>query len=147
MQPLLLLILLGSCKKDETKTTETIPTTNPPSDSISFKGKWGRRFYAGPANPHDVTYQIYEDSIRYTLTGNIGQANYKMVRDTFITTNNRWIGHTNAGTYYLIFVKNITPDSITIFKRESPNIQEALNAAVPPPTTTMNHGWNIFKKK
>lgn len=115
--------------------------------SIPFEGIWTRQFEAGPGNLHDVKYSIYQDSIRYLLSGPIGNANYLMHRDTFLLEDNRYIGHTPESKYYLIFVKNISSDSITIYKQTLESIEEGLTTEIPPANTTANHGWNTFKKQ
>jgi hypothetical protein len=69
-----------------------------------------------------------------------------MLRDTFLLDENRFIGHTIQNQYYLIFVKDITPDSITIYKQTISDIQTGMNITIPSPTTNQNYGWNKFGK-
>jgi hypothetical protein len=136
------LITISSCKKDEIQSPSPIPKA-----SIPFTGIWERSFNAGPGNPHIATYSIYQDSIRYVLDGSIGQANYVLQRDTFILNENRFIGHTDANLYYLIFVKNITSDSLSLYKQLVTSVNNGMHMNIPSDTTTQNHGWSTYYKK
>ncbi len=136
-------IILTGCKKDD--IIEPIPQPIIKVE-IPFTGIWERQFEAGPGNLHTVNYFIYQDSIRYTLSGPVGNANYLMQRDTFLIESNRFIGHTNSNQYYLIFTKNVSTDSITIYKQEINDLAEGLSIDEPSDTTTQNHGWNTFHK-
>jgi len=138
---LLGLVVFTACKKEK---TELIPT---PKASIPFTGIWERSFQAGPGNTQTVTYSIYQDSIKYVLDGPIGQANYVLHRDTFLLEDNRFIGHTNANSYYLIFVKNITADSIHLYKELVTSVSNGMAIDIPNDTTTQNHGWGTYSKK
>lgn len=129
------------CKKDVIEQEATTPS---PVASIPFTGTWERQFNAGPGNPHTATYKIYQDSIRYTLTGAVGTANYVIHKDNYLTLNNRFVGHTPDNQYYLIFVKEHPGDSITLYKQTVANATEGLNISVPADTTTQNHGWNTY---
>lgn len=146
MKRLFMLLALGAwmssaCSKDDDNIQPDLPS------EISFTGNWTRQFEAGSGNLHTVLYAIHQDSMRYTLSGPVGNADYVMLRDTFILEDNRFIGHTPEGQHYLIFVKNISSDSITIYKQEIANVDEGLSIAVPDDNTTANHGWNIYYKE
>lgn len=143
--PLLITLFIFSCKKKEEQTVEIIEKS-PSKTEIPFMGQWERSFEAGPGNQQTVLYSIYEDSIRYTLTGNVAQSNYKMIRDTFLLNENRFIGHTEDNIYYLIFTKDITNDSISIYKEIISNFNIGMSIAIPNDTTTLNHGWGVYNK-
>lgn len=136
-------IILTGCKKDDIIEPIPQPTIK---TTIPFTGTWERQFEAGPGNLHTANYFIYQDSIRYTLAGSIGNADYLMQRDTFLLENHRFIGHTNSNQYYLMFAKNLTNDSITIYKQEINSLNEGLNINIPSDTTTQNHGWGTYHK-
>lgn len=132
-----------SCKKEESaQPTQQIQAKT----VIPFTGKWIRQFEAGPGNLHDVTYNIYQDSIRYTLTGPVGNADYVLIRDTFLLADNRFIGHTPTNQFYLLFVKTVGTDSVTIYKQDVLTIQEGMGIAVPHDSTTAYHGWQTYHK-
>jgi len=137
--------LMGCKKKEEVESTpETEATTK---TTIPFTGIWERKFETRPGNFQTAKYAVYQDSIGYTLSGAVGNADYVMLRDTFLLEKNRFIGHTSTNQSYLIFVKNISNDSITLYKEEVANITAGLNANFPSDTTTQNHGWNTYGKK
>ncbi|MBW7845508.1 MAG: hypothetical protein H3C45_07685 [Bacteroidia bacterium] len=140
---LLTSVALVSCEKEESTPEQTTPK----QVQIPFTGNWQRQFEAGPNNVQTSNYLIYQDSIRYILEGPIGQANYMLFRDTFIIENNRFIGHTSTNQHYLIFVKNHSSDSISIYKQEVDNVAEGLTVEVPDESTTANFGWGLYYKK
>lgn len=121
-------------------------TKIPTEIKTSILGIWEREFKV-MTKLHTANYQIYQDSIKYQLTGLIGNANYLIKRDTFLSKTNRFIGHTKEKQYYLILAKKITENSISIYKQKINNIDEGLNILIPNDTTTQNHGWNLFYKK
>ncbi len=140
-----LIVTLLSCKKEEE------PEVNEPVNEIEkveipFQGKWKRTFEAGPGNIQTVLYSVYQDSIRYTLTGPVANSNYNMIRDTFLLDDNRYVGHTIDNVYYLIFAKDITSDSIRLYKEIIPNFSAGMSTAVPHDSTTQNHGWAVYYK-
>lgn len=136
--------LLISCSQDDGYVQKpSIPERN----TISFTGHYQRQFLAGPGNLHTVDYWIHQDSIHYKIAGPIGNADYVINRDTFISMDKRFIGHTNLGQHYLVFAKDIKTDTITIFKQQINNVQEGLEIEVPFDGTAAFHGWNTFIKK
>ncbi|MGI9525509.1 MAG: hypothetical protein ACR2MS_00200 [Weeksellaceae bacterium] len=138
---LLSIIVLTGCNHDDSIEPSPEPIIKA---EIPFTGTWERQFEAGPGNLYTVNYYIYQDSIRYKLGGPIGNADYLMQRDTFLIENNRFIGHTNADKYYLMFTKNVSNNAITIYKQEIGDLIEGLSIDMPSDTTTQNHGWNTF---
>lgn len=138
----MLLLSCLSCKKEEIITVEPEPMVKA---EIPFTGKWTRTFDVGPDNLHTAQYFIYQDSIRYTLVGSVGNADYLMERDTFILEEQRFIGHTNSNQYYVLFAKDLSADSIMIYKVFVSNFSAAMSFAVPSDTSTQNYGWNTFK--
>ncbi len=132
-----------ACSKEDDSPLQPLQNQR---EEIPYTGTWQRQFEAGPGNVHTAGYWIYQDSIRYTLTGPVGNADYAMKRDTFLSENNRFIGHTTANQYYLIFVKNVTNDSLSLYKQTVSNVAEGMTIAVPDDATTANHGWNTYHK-
>lgn len=134
----MVILSLMACSKEEDLSENKA--------KIPFDGHWQRMFEAGAGNPHIVDYIIYQDSIHYSIAGTFGNASYTMVRDTFIVDDNRFIGHTNEGEIYLVFVKDATDQEITLYKEKLENMDDGLNSDVPPSNTTANHGWNTYLK-
>lgn len=139
-------LFITACEKEDTTETSDPQDQDIQLEAIPFTGNWQRQFEAGPGNLHTVNYAIYQDSIHYTLSGNIGNADYVMQRDTFLLDNNRFIGHTNSNQYYLLFVKHVSNDSIALYKQEVADVPDGMSITVPSDTTTANHGWNTYYK-
>lgn len=139
---------LTSCSSEE--ETVTPDAQNDPiieAAEIPFTGNWTRQFEAGPGNLHTVQYAVYQDSIRYTISGPIGNADYVMIRDTFLMDDFRYVGHTPEAKHYLVLVKNVSDSSMTLYKQEVMDMEEALGIPVPASNTTANHGWNTYQKQ
>lgn len=137
---LLFIVVFLACSNDD------MPNREPMKEKIPFTGLWKREFQAGEGNTHKVFYHIYEDSIRYKLLGPVGNANYVMLRDTFLLKDNRFIGHTPSEQYFLIFVKEHKGDSISLYKKKVESVQKGLAENLPESNDTSNHGWNIYHK-
>ena len=137
----LLIFSISACSK------EKVSITPDPPIEIPFTGDWSRQFEAGPGNLHTVHNLIYQDRLRNTLEGSIGVANYVMIRDTFLSEDNRYIGHTPDDQYYLLFTKVLDDKSISIYKQIVEDIDQGLDLTVPPASTTINHGWNTYEKQ
>lgn len=135
---------IGACTKNKVSTSNEVQIEK---ENISFTGKWQRQFEAGPGNPHTAEYVIYQDSMRYTLSGSLGMSDYLLTRDTFLLENNRFIGHTNGNRYYLIFVKNILGDSLRLYKQEVSSVAEGMAVGLPSDSTSANYGWGVYYKK
>ncbi len=132
--------LIG-CKKE--KIIENEPEEEIVQDEIPFTGSWSREFMVADF-VQTVTYSIYEDSVRYTMTGDFAQTDYLIIRDVFQLENNRFIGHTDLGEYYTMFVKP-SADSIVIYKQTVADVAEGMALEVPNEDTEVSYGWNIYK--
>jgi len=131
-------IACENSKKTETKLKK--------DNTISFTGNWGRSFELGVDSTQLVFYRIWEDSIQYEMKGPLN-LNYTMQKDTFIVKENRWIGNLN-GNPYVVFVKNVTSDSIAIFKKEIKNKEEGLTMPFPSDTAMSRFSpWNVYYLK
>ena len=114
---------------------------------IPFLGTWTREFDVGPGSPHVATHVIAPDRVHYKLVGNLGNADYVVIRDGFSATDNRFVGHTADGEFYVLFARDVSDQSITIYKQEVDGLTAALELAVPPIGTTESHGWNTYEKR
>jgi len=140
---LVILSIIGITACENSKKTEvTLKTDN----TIPFEGTWGRSFELGVDSTQLVFYRIWEDSIQYEMKGPLN-LNYTIQKDTFIAKDNRWIGNLH-GNPYVIFVKNVTSDSIAIFKKEIKNKEEALKMSFPSDTAMSRFSpWNVYYLK
>ena len=144
----LLSAFLATCgPPSETVVDSVEPPGDGAEDPIPFLGTWTREFEVGPGNIHVATYVVESDRIHYTLTGNVGNADYVMVRDGFSGTDNRFVGHTKDGELYVLFAREISDRNVTIYKKRVDGLTAALELAVPPDDTIENHGWNAYEKR
>lgn len=112
---------------------------------IPFKGTWSRAFSMGEGMDQEVSYSISDTEIVYAMKGSMPME-YSLVMDSFIAEDNRWIGNKGNDTY-VIFVKNITSDSITLFKQKIDTKDAALNMVFPSDTTRSKFtSWNVYHK-
>jgi len=138
-------IIIGITACENSKKTRTTLKMN---NEISFEGVWGRNFELGEGKDSVqlVFYRIWEDSIQYEMKGPMN-LNYTLQKDTFIAKDNRWVGKLN-GESYVIFAKNITSDSIQIFKKKIKNKAAAMSIPFPSDTARSRFSsWNVFYSK
>lgn len=139
----ILISILGVTACNNSKKAEPIFKTN---NTIPFIGNWGRSFELGVDSTQLVFYRVWEDSIQYEMKGPLN-LNYTLKKDTFIANDNRWLGNLH-GNPYVIFVKNVTSDSIAIFKKEVKNKEEALTMLFPSDTAMSRFSpWNVYYLK
>ncbi len=83
--------------------------------------------------------------IKYRMAGTVPME-YVIEIDTFIAKDNRWIGKKGEITYVL-FVKNITSDFISLYKQKVENLDEVLALPFPSNTTRSQFtSWNVYQK-
>lgn len=138
---LILVIGITACE-NSVKTKSTLETDK----EIPFEGTWTRSFELGKDSLQFVYYRIWEDSIHYEMKGPLN-LNYMIQKDTFLAKENRWVGNLE-GNPYVIFLKNITADSITLFKENVKTKEEALTMSFPADTAKSRFStWDVFYLK
>jgi len=114
--------------------------------SIPFLGDWERSFMLGVDSLQYVYYNIYEDSIEYIMEGPL-PLNYAMEIDTFISGENRVVTKLKD-VYFVVFVKELGGDSISLFKQQYDTRYEALNRDYPSDTVSGHFSsWYTYYKK
>ncbi len=140
---LLIVIFIGITACENSKKTET---TLKIDSTIPFEGTWGRSFELSKDSTQLVFYRIWEDSIQYEMKGPLNLI-YTLQKDTFIVKENRWVGKLYEQDY-VVFVKNITSDSIAIFKQKTKSIEESMSIPFPSDTATSRFSpWNVYYLK
>jgi len=122
-------IVFSACdndKKEEAKGEEVL--------TMPFEGNWQRTFQLGVDSLQYVYYNIGEDSIEYIMEGPL-PLNYMMVVDTFVAEDNR-IVTTLKDVHYVIFIKNFSADSLSLFKEQMDSKAEALARPFPADTVS-----------
>lgn len=133
-----IVIGISACENSKKTTANQID-----NHKISFEGVWTRSFDLGNDSIQDVFYRIWQDSIQYEMKGPLN-LNYTLQKDTFVSKDNRWIGKLYDQDY-VVFVKNITQDSIAIFKQKTKSTEEAMSMPFPSDTATSRFSpWNVY---
>jgi hypothetical protein len=128
------LVLIIACKKEELENIVITP------GEIPFTGKWTRTFEASPGGMHTESYAVYQDSLSYQIASSFVNSNYVIIKDTFLLTDNRFIGHTPENTLYILFVKEETDSTISVYKQEVASVAERITVEFPVANTTANYG-------
>ena len=114
--------------------------------AMPFEGNWERTFQLGVDSLQYVYYNIYSDSIEYIMEGPL-PLNYMMAVDTFISEDNR-IVTTLKDVHYVMFIKNFSSDSLSLFKQQMDSRDEALARPFPADTVSGHFSsWYTYYKK
>lgn len=115
------------------------------SDKFSVRGDYHWNFQLMGDTQHSV-HTFYEDSISYSMKGKVYSTHYSMFKLSFNETNNKWIGRDEDGIVYVLFFKDKTDSTLTIYKHKCKNngVEEAIKFDLPPPNATEDHGWNVY---
>ncbi len=89
------------------------------------------------------------DKIEYRMEGEVHSANYTMKKKSYDKKINKWIGEDESGNVYVLFFKDKTEKTVTIYKhkcREN-GLKEAIDFKTPPTNTEEDYGWNTYTKQ
>lgn len=117
-------------------------TTDPP-----VKGKYRWDFEIPGSGVQTSVHDFAGDHILYTMKGAAYTVEYRM--DIVKQEKNRYTlkgaeGSPKSGRYFVIFLKDITPDAITMYKKELSTLEEAMAFPEPDADNTESHGWNVY---
>ncbi len=149
MKNLVIILILAltftvSCKK--TESVKIVKSNDKTVTAIPFSGTWSRSFTMGKGVNANVSYTVFQDSIQYIMNGPMVMK-YTLIKDVFSAKDNRWIGKRDE-TPYVIFLKNISKDSITLLKMKVESKEKALKMVFPSDTARSKFSsWNTYKKK
>ena len=115
-----------NASKEETKGVEVL--------TMPFEGNWQRTFQLGVDSLQYVYYNIYSDSIEYIMEGPL-PLNYMMEVDTFVAEDNRIITKLKD-VHYVMFIKNFSADSLSLFKEQMDDRNAALSRPFPADTVS-----------
>jgi len=134
-----------NCKNNKT-ASQVKAEASISSDKIPFEGIWKRSFELAKDSVQQVFYRVWTDSIQYEMQGPL-PIKYTIYKDTFISKENKWIGKLNK-VPYVVFVKNITTDSVTLFKKQVENKAEAIQMNFPSENDSSHFSsWNTYYLK
>lgn len=143
----------ASCDKKETKPQEENTNTEA---TVPLSGAYTWSFSIPGMGEQLSTLVFYPDSVEYAMSGSAFTTDYMMMKSSYTNAGNelRWIGVGKGGSipkddvYFVMFFKEITETSVTIYKHECDLGKEEAEAfAYPPADATADHGWNVYHKQ
>ena len=136
---------LTSARSDNTDDPRR--TTPPRNDPFPLRGTYTWTFQI-PAYGTQVSTNIFSaDSVEYDMAGKAYSVHYMLYKETYDAEEGRWIGRTGNDIYYVIFFKDQTDTSVTIYKHKCANREEAYTFPIPAPDAEDDHGWNVYLKQ
>ncbi len=151
--PLLALAIVGVSYADNQASQlaqnpdATAATAQLKNDSLTLTGTYRWTFYLGPIE--QVSTHIFADSvIGYQMRGKVHSTDYRMAQVAYDDSDKKWIGKTPEGLFYVLFFKDITPNTVTIYKHKcKKGLSEAVAFKRPPADATADHGWNVYTRQ
>lgn len=144
---LLSVLFLTSCAYKNSKEETNKYLTQFKKDNFEYKGKYIWAFNL-MSSEQVSTHTFYKDSIAYTMTGKVYSTQYTMKKLSYEKDKGKWIGEDENKIIYVLFFKNKTDSTLTIYKHKckTNGLEEALTFGVPAPNATDDHGWNVYAK-
>lgn len=129
--------------------SERLPASLLAMSPIPISGKYSWSFKIPLMGSQVMTYVFSAQAVDVTMKGSVLDRAYKLTVISFDRIKNKIVARTvrkKEEIYAVIFLKDIKPDRVTIFKKEFPTLKEANNFGLPPANTTESRGWNVFIK-
>ncbi len=116
-------------------------------DAFPIEGNYRWTFYLGPVE--QVSTHIFTPTfIDYQMRGKVHSTDYRMQQLSYDASEKKWIGQTPDGVVYVLFFKNITPNTVTLYKHKcQKGLPEAMAFKRPPADVTVDHGWNVYTRE
>ncbi len=132
-----------SCTKDNEKDQDNLK-----KDAFEYRGKYVWEFEVMGKNQVS-THIFFADKIEYKMEGKVHSANYTMKKKSYDKKMNKWIGEDESGNVYVLFFKDKTEKTVTIYKHKcrEGGLKEAIDFKTPPAKTEDDYGWNEYTKK
>lgn len=145
LQILIAILLLTSCAHKNSKEETRKYSNQFKKDAFEYKGSYTWAFDLMGSEQTSI-HTLYPDSIAYTMTGKVYATNYTMKKLSYEKEKEKWIGEDENGIVYVLFFKEKTDNTLTIYKHKckTNGLEEALNFDIPAPDATDDHGWNIY---
>lgn len=142
----------ASCDKKEKDPVSNEQTVNA---KLPVNGTFAWEFSIPTVGDQVSEMTFTEDSIVYNMAGPAYTTSYVMMKESYREQNDqrRWIGTGKGGSinkdgvYFVMFFKDITDNTVTIYKRECSGKAEAENFSYPAADAITDHGWNVYHKK
>jgi len=149
---LVIISFLSFCKSDDNNKPE-VPQKNEVTLPILGKYKWS--FNITPEISQVSTHDFSNEKIRYTMEGGAYNNAYDMIPESYDQSEGRLVtigqggseGYNKNGIYFVMFFKDITENSVLIYKKECTDKQQAYNFPLPDILDPNDHGWNTYEKE
>jgi len=117
-------------------------------DAFPYQGEYSWSFQLMGSTQESI-HTFFADSILYEMKGKIHSTDYPMKKLSFNSKQNKWIGESTDKKVYVLFFKNKTDSTLTIYKRlcKTNGLKEALQFTKPKEDATEDHGWNTYTLK
>ncbi|MEM6767085.1 MAG: hypothetical protein AAF655_19260 [Bacteroidota bacterium] len=114
-------------------------------DKFRLTGDYHWSFQLMGGTQHSV-HTFFADSIQYMMEGKVYSTDYTMEKLSYDHSDQKWIGRDESGFVYVLFFKEQTDSTLTIYKRKckANGIEEALSFKLPGADATEDHGWNVY---
>lgn len=143
-------LLMISCLLTGTLTACNEPENDSAGTKIPFTGVYSWSFEIPGMGEQVSVFTFYADSIRYEMTGTAYTNTYVQELVSYDAGEQRCVtvakGGGKDGIYFVMFFKDITGSTITIYKKQCRTKEEALTMAKPEAGTKADHGWNVYRQ-
>lgn len=144
--------MLVSCNNDNTKL---LPDETQPVE-LPINGRYIWEFHIPEVNADQISIHDFSNEvIKYEMAGSAYTNSYEMKPVYYSETEGRLVavgkggsgGYSKDGVYFVLFIKDITEESIVLYKKECSSREEAYSFAKPADGDLTNHGWNVYAKE
>lgn len=144
---LLLLFSISSCAYKNKNSKEDVEKHKKEftHDAFIYQGEYSWSFQLMGSTQESI-HAFFADSILYEMKGKIHSTDYPMKKLSYNSKQNKWIGESTDKKVYVLFFKNQTDSTLTIYKRlcKTNGLKEALQFTKPKDDATEDHGWNTY---
>lgn len=133
--------LVGACS-----SAEADDPILPSNDPFPFRGTYAWTFEI-PGYGTQVSSNVFEaDQVVYEMEGAAYSTRYTIDRESYDAEEGRWVGKTGNSVYYVMFFKDVTASSVSIYKHQCEARETCYLMARPAADVTADHGWNTYNK-
>ncbi|MEM6261442.1 MAG: hypothetical protein AAGI38_02965 [Bacteroidota bacterium] len=141
-----LLLLIGCGHKNTAEETKKF-SDQLVNDPFTMTGDYHWSFQLMGGLQQSV-HTFYADSITYSMEGKVYSTAYTMKKLSYDDSIKKWIGQDEDGFVYVLFFKEPTAHTLTLYKRKCKvnGLEEAINFGIPASDATDDHGWNVYAR-
>lgn len=151
-----IILALFSAFQSCSRNDDNVSVSPESQDKIPFIGAYSWSFEIPNMGTQKSTHIFDKDKIHYKMTGDVYNIQYVQLFQHYNPNEKRLItigeGNAKDGVYFVMFFKDITENSMKIYKHEckkkgEEGRKEAENFPYPADDATADHGWNIYVKE